>query len=48
MKKETSEKRKTWNWSEVAYKVDPNLSTPEKAYEFNNGNRVFYRPKKRR
>ena len=36
-----------WQWSELAYKVDPELSAPEKEYIFNNGNRVFYKPRKR-
>ena len=34
-------------WSEIAYKIDPELSAPVKQYEFDNGNRIFYKPKKR-
>ena len=30
-----------WQWSELAYKVDPELSAPEKEYVFDNGNRIF-------
>ena len=36
-----------WQWSELAYRLDPELSAPEKVYEFDNGNRVFYQPRKR-
>jgi len=36
-----------WQWSELAYRIDPKLSAPEKVYEFDNGNRVFYQPRKR-
>ena len=36
-----------WQWSELAYKVDPELSAPEKEYIFDNGNRIFYKPRKR-
>jgi hypothetical protein len=42
-----SEKQREWNWSEEAYKRDPELSAPVATYIFNNGNRVFYKPKKR-
>ena len=36
-----------WQWSELAYRIDPKLSDPEKVYEFDNGNRVFYQSRKR-
>ena len=36
-----------WQWSELAYRVDPELSAPEVTYVFNNGNRVFTKPRKR-
>ena len=36
-----------WQWSELAYKIDPALSAPERVYEFDGGNRVFYQPRKR-
>ncbi len=36
-----------WQWSELAYRIDPKLSAPEKVYEFDNGNRVFYQSRKR-
>ena len=36
-----------WQWSELAYRVDPKLSEPERVYEFDNGNRVFYQSRKR-
>jgi len=36
-----------WQWAELAYRVDPELSAPEKVYVFDNGNRVFYQPRKR-
>ena len=37
----------TYNWSELAYKIDPELSAPVATYEFDNGNRIFYKEKKR-
>ena len=40
------DKVKQWSWSETAYKVDPQLSAPVVTYKFNNGARVFYKPKK--
>tara|TARA_R110002020_G_scaffold5400_1_gene22561 strand:+ start:1094 stop:1252 length:159 start_codon:yes stop_codon:yes gene_type:complete len=40
-------KERQWNWSEEAYKIDPQLSAPTVQYIFNNGNRIFYKPKKR-
>ena len=36
-----------WQWSEMAYRIDPELSAPERVYVFDNGNRVFYQPRKR-
>ena len=36
-----------YNWRELAYKLDPQLSAPVVTYEFDNGNRVFYKEKKR-
>ena len=36
-----------YSWSELAYRIDPELSTPEKVYVFDNGNRVFYQSRKR-
>ena len=35
-----------WQWSELAYRIDPELSAPEKVYKFDNGNRVFYQSRK--
>jgi|TARA_R110000765_G_scaffold18879_1_gene50254 hypothetical protein len=35
-----------WQWSELAYRIDPALSAPEKVYKFDNGNRVFYQSRK--
>ena len=40
-------KETKYNWGEIAYKVDPELSSPVVTYEFDNGNRVFYKEKKR-
>ncbi|MCH2263068.1 MAG: hypothetical protein MK386_07645 [Candidatus Thioglobus autotrophicus] len=40
------DKVKQWSWSEVAYKVDPELSAPVVTYKFNNGARVFYKTKR--
>ena len=34
-----------YSWKEVAYKIDPQLSMPEREYVFDNGNRVFYKPR---
>ena len=31
-----------YSWSELVYRIDPELSAPEKVYVFDNGNRVFY------
>jgi len=42
-----TQKETKWNWSEEAYKIDPELSAPVVTYKFDNGNRVFYKPKKR-
>ena len=36
-----------WQWAEMAYRLDPELSAPEKTYVFDNGNRVFYQHRKR-
>ena len=36
-----------FSWSELAYRIDPELSAPEKGDGFVNGNRVFYQPRKR-
>ena len=36
-----------WQWAELAYRIDPELSAPEKVYVFDNGNRVFYQARKR-
>ena len=36
-----------WQWAELAYRIDPELSAPEKVYVFDNGNRVFYQSRKR-
>jgi len=37
-------KRETqYSWSDLCYKIDPNLRAPEKAYVFDNGNKVFYK-----
>ena len=36
-----------WQWSELAYRIDPALSAPERTYVFDNGNRVFYQSRKR-
>ena len=36
-----------WQWSELAYRIDPELSAPEKMYIFDNGNKVFYQARKR-
>ena len=33
-------------WSELVYRIDPALSAPERVYEFDNGNRVFYQSRK--
>jgi len=41
-KKETE-----YQWSELCYKIDPELSAPEKTYVFDNGNKIFYTPRKR-
>ena len=41
------EKLSKYNWSELAYKIDPELSAPVVTYEFDNGNRLFYKEKKR-
>jgi len=35
-----------WSWSELAYRIDPSLSAPERVYEFDKGNRVFYQSRK--
>ena len=35
-------REKTFSWSEMCYKVDPNLNAPKPMYVFDNGNRVFY------
>ena len=40
-------KESQYNWSELAYKIDPELSAPVKQYEFDDGRRVFYKDKKR-
>ena len=32
----------TFSWSNLCYKVDPELKEPVKTYVFNNGQRVFY------
>ena len=40
-------KETQYNWSELAYKIDPELSAPVKQYEFDDGRRIFYKPKKR-
>ena len=40
-------KESEYNWSELAYKIDPELSAPVKQYEFDGGRRVFYKAKKR-
>ena len=42
-----SKKETQFNWSELAYKADPGLHAPVATYKFDNGNRVFYKPKKR-
>jgi len=42
-----SKKETQFNWSELCYKIDPELSSPVKQYVFNNGNKIFYKPKKR-
>jgi len=36
-----------YSWSELVYRIDPELSAPEKVYVFDNGNRVFYQARKR-
>jgi len=36
-----------YSWSELVYRIDPELSAPEKVYVFDNGNRVFYQDRKR-
>jgi len=36
-----------YSWSELAYRIDPELSAPEKVYVFDSGNRVFYQSRKR-
>ena len=36
-----------YSWSELAYRIDPELSAPERVYVFDNGNRVFYQTRKR-
>ena len=36
-----------YSWSELAYRIDPELSAPEKVYVFDNGNRVFHQARKR-
>ena len=42
------EKKETeYQWSELCYKIDPALSDPEKTYVFDNGNKIFYTPRKR-
>jgi len=40
-------KETQYNWSEIAYKVDPELRAPVITYEFDNGKRIFYKEKKR-
>jgi hypothetical protein len=35
-----------WQWSELVYRIDPALSAPERVYEFDGGNRVFYQSRK--
>ena len=46
-KKEPTKKETTYQWSEICYKIDPQLSAPEKTYVFDNGNKIFYTPRKR-
>ena len=36
-----------YQWKELAYKIDPELTAPVVTYEFDNGNRLFYKEKKR-
>ena len=36
-----------YQWAELAYKIDPELRSPVVTYEFDNGNRLFYKDKKR-
>jgi hypothetical protein len=38
-----SNKETKFSWSEMCYKIDPTLRAPEKAYVFDNGNKVFYK-----
>ena len=42
-----SKKETQYNWFEMCYKIDPELSAPVKQYVFDNGNKIFYKPKKR-
>jgi len=42
IKKETK-----FSWSDLCYKMDPTLRAPEKAYVFDNGNKVFYKFRKK-
>jgi len=43
----TNTKETQYNWSELCYKIDPELISPVRQYEFDDGRRVFYKPKKR-
>ena len=39
--------RTTWQWSELCYRIAPAISAPERVYVFDNGNKVFYKARKR-